>query len=133
MNNPLGLKPHHITARVRDVATVVAWYRDHLGLQAVDQGERFNGAMKFATLGMPGYAISFVQLDAPSVPAPAGVGVVPSWVHPVFSVADPDKLYRELSAKGVRVATHGPKPAQVRTFLFYDCEGNELEIVPEGT
>ena len=26
---------------------------------------------------------------------------------------------------------YGPKPTRVKTFLCYDCEGNELEIVPE--
>jgi len=131
MDNPLGLKAHHVTARVRNIDAIVAWYSDVLGLRLADRGERLGGAMQFATLTMPGYAISFVQLASPVTEVKPGQAFVPVWVHPVFSAPDPDKLYRYLDERGVRLATHGPKPEHVQTFLVYDCEGNELEIVPE--
>ena len=131
MNNPLGLKAHHVTARVRDVKKASAWYCDVLGLQHVNDGERLGGQMKYATVAMPGYAISFVQLATPAEDIRPGVGMVPSWVHPVFSVPDADALYCRLLERGVRVTTHGPAPAIVQQFLLYDCEGNEIEIVSE--
>jgi len=60
MDTPLALKPHHVTARIRDITRVVARYREVLGLTVVNEGERLNGAMKYATLAMPGYAIRVV-------------------------------------------------------------------------
>jgi catechol 2,3-dioxygenase-like lactoylglutathione lyase family enzyme len=132
MQNPLGLKAHHVTARVRDVQKVTAWYCDVLGLECVDRGERLGGQMKFSNVALPGYSISFVQLASPAEDARAGVAIVPSWVHPVFSVPDANALYRRLLERGERVATFGPVPPIVKQFLLYDCEGNEIEIVSEG-
>jgi predicted enzyme related to lactoylglutathione lyase len=90
------------------------------------------GKMKYAVLALPGYSISFVQFDEPALNAVQGPARIPHWVHPVFSVADPDATFRLLEAKGVRLATHGPRPPVVKVFQFYDCEGNEIEIVAEG-
>lgn len=132
MANALGLKAHHITGRVRDIDAVVAWYLRVLDLTLVERGEFMGGKMKYAVLGLPGYSVSFVQFNEPDQMAVQGPAPVPHWVHPVFSVADPDATYRILEAKGVRLATHGPKPPVVKTFQLYDCEGNELEIVTEG-
>ena len=133
MSNALGLKPHHITGRVRDIDAVIAWYTGILDLHLVERGELMGGKMKYAVLGMPGYSISFVQFDEPERSAAPGPAPIPHWVHPVFSVADPDATYRLLAAKGVKLATHGPKPPVVKVFQLYDCEGNEIEIVAEGT
>ena len=132
MSNSLGLKAHHITARVSNLAATVEWYLKVLDLQIVEAGELMNGAIKYAVVTLSGYSISFMQMTLPAVPGTPGAGAVPSWVHPVFSVPDPEHAYQELVRKGVRVATHGPKVTPVRFFMFYDCEGNELEIVAEG-
>lgn len=131
MSNPLGLKAHHVTARVRNLDDIVAWYLDVLGLELVNRGERLSGRMRFATLAFPGYALSFLQLDEPATEVAPGTALVPAWVHPVFSVPDPARVYERFVARGVRVAIYGPKPQRVTSFVFYDCEGNELEIVPE--
>lgn len=133
MANPLGLKAHHITARVRDIGRAIAWYRDVLGLELADQGERLGGQMKFASLRLPGYAISLVQLQAPATEVQSGQALLPTWIHPVFSVPDADALYRRFKAAGQRVAVHGPEPATVTSFLAYDPDGNELEFVVDGT
>ena len=132
MENPFGLKAHHVSARVRDLERTIAWYRDVLGLRLIERGEMLNGAMKFARLALPDYEISFVQLDSPAADGKPGMDLVPTWAHPVFSVPDTDALYRHLEARGVRVATYGPKPTPVQAFLFYDSEGNEIEIVPQA-
>ena len=132
MANALGLKAHHITGRVRDIDSVVAWYTDILDLQLVERGEMMGGRMKYAVLALPGYSLSFVQFDEPERGASQGPAAIPHWVHPVFSVADPDATYRLLEARGVRVSTYGPKPPVVKVFQFHDCEGNEIEIVADG-
>ena len=130
--NPLGLKVHHITARVHDVARATAWYRDVLGLEPVDRGERMGGAMKYSTLRLPGFAVSLVQLAQPATEVAVGQAVLPSWVHIVFSVPDPDALYRKLQARGEHLAMHGPPPSgPIKSFLVYDSEGTEIEIVAE--
>jgi catechol 2,3-dioxygenase-like lactoylglutathione lyase family enzyme len=132
MKNALGLKAHHITATTRDIEAVTAWYVSILDLQVVEKGELMNGAMSYVVLGMPGYAVSFIQFTKPPPVQEGTTAATSSWVHPVFSVPDPDALYRQLEAKGVRVATYGPKPPVVKAFLLFDCEGRELEIVADG-
>jgi len=132
MANALGLKAHHITGRVRDINAVVAWYTSILDLHLVERGELMGGRMKYAVLALPGYSLSFVQIDEPARTAMQGPAQIPHWVHPVFSVADPDTTYRLLEAKGVKLTTHGPKPPIVKVFQLYDCEGNEIEIVADG-
>ncbi|MFM2289949.1 MAG: Glyoxalase/Bleomycin resistance protein/Dioxygenase superfamily [Pseudomonadota bacterium] len=132
MTNPLGLKVHHITARVHDIVRATAWYRDVLGLQPGEHGERLGGAMKFATMLMPGFAVSLVQLDQPATEVAPGEALLPTWLHIVFSVPDPDALYRALQARGEKLAMHGPPPTgPIRSFLVHDSEGNEIEIVAE--
>ncbi len=132
MANALGLQAHHITGRVRDIDAVVAWYTRILDLQLVERGELMGGRMKYAVLGLPGYSISFVQLDEPERGVASGPAPIPHWVHPVFSVADPDATYRLLESRGVKLTTHGPKPPVVKVFQLFDCEGNQLEIVADG-
>jgi catechol 2,3-dioxygenase-like lactoylglutathione lyase family enzyme len=130
--NPLGLKVQRITARVRDIARATAWYRDVLGFEPGDCGTALDGAMQYAHLHLPGFGVSLVQLERPALEVEAGQAVLPSWVHPVFAVADPDRLYRRLQQQGVKVLVRGPQTAaRIATFLFYDSEGNELEVVPE--
>ncbi len=132
MTNALGLKAHHITGRVRYIDAVVEWYTRILDLQVVERGELMDGRMKYAVLALPGYSISFVQFDEPEGDVASGPAPIPHWVHPVFSVADPDAVYRLLDSKGVRLSTHGPKPPVVKVFQLFDCEGNEIEIVADG-
>lgn len=130
MTNTLGLKAHHITALTGDVEAVTSWYVDVLDLQVAGKGEMLGGAMKYVVLALPGYTVNFVQFTK-RAPEPGATGIA-NWLHPVFSVPDPDALYRQLEARGVRMATHGPKPPVVKSFLLYDCEGRELEIVADG-
>jgi catechol 2,3-dioxygenase-like lactoylglutathione lyase family enzyme len=132
MANTLGLKAHHITGRVGDINAIVTWYMEILDLQLIERGELLGGRMKYAVLGLPGYSISFVQFDDPERGVSSGPAPIPHWVHPVFSVADPDATYRLLENKGVRLATHGPKPPIVKVFQLFDCEGNQIEIVADG-
>ena len=103
-----------------------------LGLEPAEHGERMDGAMKYATLRLPGFAVSLVQLAQPATEVAVGQPLLPSWVHIVFSAPDPDALYRSLKARGEHLAMHGPPPSgPVSSFLVYDSEGNEIEIVAE--
>lgn len=132
--NPLELRLLRITARVHDIARATAWYRDVLGFQVGDCGAALDGAMKYAHMHMRSYDVSLVQLDRPALAVSAGQPVLPSWIHPVFAVVDPDSLYLRMQQMGVKVLVRAPTvPAKVTTFLFYDSEGNELEIVPDAT
>jgi hypothetical protein len=53
-------------------------------------------------------------------------------VHVVFAVADPDGLYRRWKRDGLSVSVRGSDAGRVDTFLLFDSEGNELEIVAES-
>jgi catechol 2,3-dioxygenase-like lactoylglutathione lyase family enzyme len=128
-DNPLGLMAHHITARVHSVARASAWYHDVLGFRLLSQGERLGGTMKYADLEIPGFGVSLVELDQPALAVEPGQALVPSWIHIVFAARDPDHLYRTLRDRGVHVFTRGPETPRVTTFLMYDSEGNEIEIV----
>ena len=127
--NPLGLKPDHITASVMDVDRAARWYQDALGFKLVSSGTHEGGA-KFAELQIPGFGIGLVQSNQAAITAPAGAVVSPSWIHIVFSVADPDRTFKLLQQRGVNVSTRsGIVTSPVTTFLIHDSEGNEIEIV----
>jgi catechol 2,3-dioxygenase-like lactoylglutathione lyase family enzyme len=130
--NPLGLKFHHITARVSDIRRATTWYQEVLGFEVGASGTALNGAMQFAHLHLPGFDVSFVQLAHPALTISAGQPVLPSWVHVVFAVADPDGLYRRWKRDGLSVSVRGSDAGRVDTFLLFDSEGNELEIVAES-
>jgi catechol 2,3-dioxygenase-like lactoylglutathione lyase family enzyme len=128
--NRLGLHVERITARVYDIARATAWYRDVLGMTVGHCGEQLEGRMKYAHLHWSGFGISLVQLDLPSLEPAVGQLVLPCWVHPVFAVNDPDRLYHQLQQEGARVVVRGHAgTGPINSFLLYDSEGNELEIV----
>jgi catechol 2,3-dioxygenase-like lactoylglutathione lyase family enzyme len=131
--NPPSMKFHHITARVSDIQRVTGWYQEVLGFEVRATGTALDGAMQFAHLHVPGFDVSFVQLTYPALKISPGQPVLPSWVHVVFAVADPDSLYRRWKREGLNVSVRGSDAGRVDTFLLFDSEGNELEIVAEGT
>jgi catechol 2,3-dioxygenase-like lactoylglutathione lyase family enzyme len=128
-DNRLGITFNRVTARVEDIDRAVGWYRDMLGFAVGERGVTPNGVMKFAYLHLPTFGVSLVEVDAPA-PVVEGEGhAVPSWVHPVLEVSDPDQLYRTLEAQGAAVFTRGPAGSDpITTFLVKDSEGNEIEI-----
>lgn len=130
--NPLGLKVRRITARVHDIESAVSWYRDVLGLEVGERGTLMAGAMKYAYLHLPDFAVSLVQLAMPAIAVAAGQAVLPSWIHPVIAVPDPDTLFRRFREQGVDVKVRGKEPERVTTFLCYDPDGNELEFIADG-
>jgi catechol 2,3-dioxygenase-like lactoylglutathione lyase family enzyme len=111
-DNPLGLKPHHVTASVIDIDRAVKWYQDALGFKLVERGTRGDdGTFKFAELEIPGFGVGLVQTSLPAINVPPGSRVRPSWEHVVFSVPDPDAAYRLLKKRGFDVFVRGPSDA----------------------
>ncbi|MEQ1579549.1 MAG: VOC family protein [Steroidobacteraceae bacterium] len=131
--NPLGLKAHHITAAVTDIDRAVKWYEDMLGFKVSSRGSRQGGAFQFAELEIPGFGVALVQnTGLKSTPLAQPAGIAPDWVHIVFAVANPDATYKLLKQRGATVTTRANAPAgPVQTFLVYDSEGNEIEIVAD--
>lgn len=125
--NPLQLRPDHVTATVKDLDRAVRWYGQMLGFSLIEQGARANG-MRYADLQLAGYGVSLVQLPAASA---AGAATGSSgWLHPVFNVPDADRAYRQLKGRGADAFLRpGQSDAPVASFLLHDSEGNELEIV----
>jgi len=127
--NPLGLKAHHITAGVADVDRAVKWYKEMLGFKLVERGSRQDGAFQFAEMTIPGFGVALVQVQGPAPSAPASAASQPSWRHIVFSVADPDRTFRLLKELGAKVSRRTPEGAPVTSFLVFDVDGNEIEIL----
>jgi catechol 2,3-dioxygenase-like lactoylglutathione lyase family enzyme len=131
--NPLGLKAHHITAAVADVDRAVQWYREMLGFALLERGSHQNGAVQFAEMKIPGFGVALVQIQGQALPRPVTASSQPSWIHIVFSVADPDHTYRLLKERGAKVSTRNPEGSPVTSFLVYDPDGNEIEILQRAT
>ena len=98
-DSPLGLEPHRVTASVIDLDGAVDWYQKSLGFTLTDRGVRHGGAFKFAELAIPGFGVVLVRMHgkerAPGQGSgSAGPGAAPAWIHFVFSVPDPDRIFR---------------------------------------
>jgi catechol 2,3-dioxygenase-like lactoylglutathione lyase family enzyme len=128
--NPLGLQVHHVTASVLDIDRATRWYQQVLGFKLVDQGTRNNGAFRFAELRIPGFGIGLVQIGSQEALPPGKSTPAPAWLHVVFAVADPSKLFQELHRRGADVFQRaGVRQDPITSFLMHDSEGNEIEIV----
>ena len=126
--NPLGLKPHHITASVLNLDRAEAWYRDMLGFAVRERGS--HGAVRFVELAIPGFGVALVQQPGADPKKHVAPIIAPRWLHIVFSVPNPDAAYRALKNRGASVSTRqDPAKESVSTFLIEDSEGNEIEIV----
>ena len=138
--NPLGLKPDHITASVLDIDRAAQWYQEMLGFKLLKKTER--PGFKSADLEIPGFGLGLVQTGQAGQPAQtgataatpaAGAAARSGWLHIVFSVADPDKTFDILQKRGANVSTRGNTVTRpIKTFLIHDSEGNEIEIVQAG-
>jgi catechol 2,3-dioxygenase-like lactoylglutathione lyase family enzyme len=126
-DNPLHLRPHHITASVSDLDRATAWYQRMLGFTVKSRGK--HGDVAFVELAVAGFGIALIH--APTTAGSASERLdAPRWVHIVFTVPDTDATYHALLSKGAAVGTReNPTPNPVRSFLVKDSEGNEIEIL----
>jgi catechol 2,3-dioxygenase-like lactoylglutathione lyase family enzyme len=128
--DPLDLKLHHATASVGDLNRAVKWYQEKLGFKMVMR-RKLDATSEIAWMTMPGNRIDLIQRQGTSKgPAFKDHLMAQGWAHIVFSVADVDRAYAILKARGVNL----PEPVSTNQALhikashFPDSEGNWLEI-----
>jgi catechol 2,3-dioxygenase-like lactoylglutathione lyase family enzyme len=128
--NPLELRPHHITAAVRDLDRAANWYREMLGFTISQRGR--HGDISFVELTIPGFGVALIKEPSRVQVAPqTGHGEV-RWLHIVFSVPDTDAAYHVLETKGASLAARRAPNGHIESFLITDSEGNELEIIEKS-
>lgn len=129
-SNPLGLKPHHITASVFDLDRSISWYQNTLGFSLSERGN--HGPIQFAVMSIPGFDVALVKTAEIDGSSATAHGTAPSWIHIVFSVSDPERLFKLLRSRGANPSTRDSSPAgPIKSFLIRDSEGNEIEIVED--
>src|ERR1051326_1619590 len=128
--DPLELKLHHATASVGDLNRAVKWYQEKLGFKMVMR-RKLDPTTEIAWMTMPGNRIDLIQHQGASKGAALKDHLMAQgWAHIVFSVADADRAYAILKARGVNL----PEPVStnqalhIKTSHFPDSEGNWLEI-----
>ncbi|RMF84437.1 MAG: VOC family protein [Nitrospinota bacterium] len=139
---------NHTGLVVRDMEKAVAFYRDVLGLQVMQEidskappeGDHTGipGAhRKLVFLGKPGgeHRLELVYYAEP--PSPAGTPLdrhLTGSSHLCFDVEDLEQVYQNLSRQGVRFLTppkfrHTPDGGRVGICYAQDPEGNWLEFI----
>ena len=117
--SPLGMKFHHITARVSDIQRAIGWYQEVLGFEVRATGTALNGAMQFAHLHLPGFDLvscSWRTQRWRSVPVSRCCpGCMWCFRSPILTVSAP------LEA-GTSVNVRGIDAGHVDTFLLFDSE-----------
>jgi catechol 2,3-dioxygenase-like lactoylglutathione lyase family enzyme len=128
--DPLELTLHHATASVSDLNRAVKWYQEKLGFKMVLR-RKLDENSEIAWMTMPGNRVDLIQRNGSSKgPASKDHLTTQGWAHIVFSVADADRAYAILKARGVNL----PEPVStnatlhIKTSHFPDSEGNWLEI-----
>ena len=116
----------HTRMRVSDMKQTLAFYREILGLEVVDQKVSPRGS-QLAFLAVPN---SEELIELCSFPTSGPVQVQEDLVHLAFEVDDLDQTIQELQAKGVPI-TDGPTQASSGSrFIFIDApDGYEIELI----
>jgi catechol 2,3-dioxygenase-like lactoylglutathione lyase family enzyme len=98
-----------VALSVADLDPMVAWYRDTLGFRVLKAGTAPNKPIRFALLEQGSALVELLQLSDSRPFAAAAPGVAQSHlVHGFFKsgfvVADIDRVYQQLRARGVTLA-----------------------------
>lgn len=125
-----------IALSVASVDKQVAWYRDTLGFEIVEQRDVPERNIRFALLKREGALIEMLQLpDArPRLevdPAATSASRIHGFFKAGLVVPDVDALYRQLHEKGVEftIPLGEPGSAGLRMFQLRDPEGNLLQFL----
>jgi len=112
--------------RVSDMEQTIAFYRDILGLEVVDQKVSPRGS-HLAFLATPN---SEELIELCSFPTSGHVTVQEDLIHLAFQVENLDKTIQELQDKQVPV-TDGPTTSSSGSrFIFIDApDGYEIELI----
>ncbi len=116
----------HTRMRVSNMEQTIAFYREILGLEVVEQKVSPRGS-QLAFLAVPN---SEELIELCSFPTSGPVQVQEDLVHLAFEVVDLDNTIQELQAKGVPI-TDGPTQASSGSrFIFIDApDGYEIELI----
>jgi lactoylglutathione lyase len=116
----------HTRMRVSDMAQTIAFYRDVLGLEVVEQKVSPRGS-QLAFLSVPN---SDELIELCSFPASGEVKVQEDLVHLAFEVEDLDRTIQELESKGVPITDGPTQSSSGSRFIFIDApDGYEVELI----
>ncbi|GJL51403.1 VOC family protein [Candidatus Nitrospira salsa] len=116
----------HTRMRVSNMEQTIAFYRDVLGLEVVDQKVSPRGS-RLAFLATPN---SDELIELCSFPTSGQVRVQEDLIHLAFQVDNLDTTIKELQAKHVPI-TDGPTTSSSGSrFIFIDApDGYEIELI----
>ena len=116
----------HTRMRVSNMEQTIAFYRDIIGLEVVEQKVSPRGS-HLAFLAIPN---SEELIELCSFPASGPVTVQEDLVHLAFQVANLDDTIKELNNKKVAI-TDGPTTSSSGSrFIFIDApDGYEIELI----
>ena len=116
----------HTRMRVSNMEQTIAFYRDVLGLEVIEQKVSPRGS-HLAFLATPN---SEELIELCSFPASGPVTVQEDLVHLAFQVANLDETIKELNDKKVSI-TDGPTTSSSGSrFIFIDApDGYEIELI----
>ncbi len=125
---------------VSDLDRSVAFYQNVLGLtsegvtdiggEALAKVTGFDGCrLRIAMFVVGDYEIELIEYLDPPGPREAAPRNAVGSAHIAFDVDDADRLYRELSAKGVRFTGPPQDFGTVKACYFTDPDGITLEII----
>lgn len=116
----------HTRMRVSDMTQTLAFYRDVLGLEVVEQKVSPRGS-QLAFLSVPN---SDELIELCSFPASGEVKVQEDLVHLAFEVEDLDRTIQELESKGVPITDGPTQSSSGSRFIFIDApDGYEVELI----
>lgn len=116
----------HTRMRVSDMARTIAFYRDVLGLEVVEQKVSPRGS-QLAFLSVPN---SDELIELCSFPASGEVKVQEDLVHLAFEVEDLDRTIQELESKGIPITDGPTQSSSGSRFIFIDApDGYEVELI----
>jgi lactoylglutathione lyase len=112
--------------RVSDMEQTLAFYREVLGLEVVEQKISPRGS-QLAFLAVPN---SEELIELCSFPTSGAVKVQEDLVHLAFEVDDLDGIIQELQAKGIPVTDGPTESSSGSRFIFIDApDGYEIEFI----
>ena len=108
---------------VRDWEAAKRFYGETLGFAVAFGGDEM-GWIEYGGKELPHFAIGKGDAANPPYPAPAGS----SGGYPVFTCPDVRRAMARLQARGVRCGEIQEIPGMVLLGVFYDPEGNKLQL-----
>lgn len=116
----------HTRMRVSDMQQTLAFYREVLGLEVVEQKVSPRGS-HLAFLAVPN---SEELIELCSFPASGAVSVQEDLVHLAFEVEDIQQTINELKKKGIPITDGPTQTSSGSTFIFIDApDGYEIELI----